>query len=217
MRHNPRPQEMYRHFKGNLYQIRCLAKHSETREPMVVYQAMYGTFEIYVRPLSMFMEEVDREKYPDVKQRYRFELLQDMEDEELSALPDSPRIEETFGLPEISVDREPSALSKDMAEGTWNADYVTKTVKSETVPAKTEPEEEQLNIDPLVLAFLDADSYEQKLSILDSLHNRITDGMINTMAVASDLEIKEGDLEDRYMELRNCLRTFEKFECNRLR
>lgn len=217
MRHNPRPQEMYRHFKGNLYQIRCLAKHSETREPMVVYQAMYGTFEIYVRPLSMFMEEVDREKYPDVKQRYRFELLQDMEDEELSALPDSPRIEETSGLPEISVDREPSALSKDMAEETWNADYVTKTVKSETVPAKTEPEEEQLNIDPLVLAFLDADSYEQKLSILDSLHNRITDGMINTMAVASDLEIKEGDLEDRYMELRNCLRTFEKFECNRLR
>lgn len=217
MRHNPRSQEMYRHFKGNLYQIRCLAKHSETREPMVVYQAMYGTFEIYVRPLSMFMEEVDREKYPDVKQRYRFELLQDMEDEELSALPDSPRIEETSGLPEISVDREPSALSKDMAEETWNADYVTKTVKSETVPAKTEPEEEQLNIDPLVLAFLDADSYEQKLSILDSLHNRITDGMINTMAVASDLEIKEGDLEDRYMELRNCLRTFEKFECNRLR
>lgn len=217
MRHNPRPQEMYRHFKGNLYQIRCLAKHSETREPMVVYQAMYGTFEIYVRPLSMFMEEVDREKYPDVKQRYRFELLQDMEDEELSALPDSPRIEETSGLPEISVDREPSALSKDMAEETWNADYVTKTVKSETVPAKTEPEEEQLNIDPLVLAFLDADSYEQKLSILDSLHNRITDSMINTMAVASDLEIKEGDLEDRYMELRNCLRTFEKFECNRLR
>lgn len=217
MRHNPRPQEMYRHFKGNLYQIRCLAKHSETREPMVVYQAMYGTFEIYVRPLSMFMEEVDREKYPDVKQRYRFELLQDMEDEELSALPDSPGIEGPAALPEISVDREPSALSTDMAEETWNADYVTETVISETVPAKTEPEEEQLNIDPLVLAFLDADSYEQKLSILDSLHNRITDSMINTMAVASDLEIKEGDLEDRYMELRNCLRTFEKFECNRLR
>lgn len=217
MRHNPRPQEMYRHFKGNLYQIRCLAKHSETREPMVVYQAMYGTFEIYVRPLSMFMEEVDREKYPDVKQRYRFELLQDMEDEELSALPDSPGIEEPAVLPEISVDRELSALSTDTAEETWNADYVTKTVISETVPAKTEPEEEQLNIDPLVLAFLDADSYEQKLSILDSLHNRITDSMINTMAVASDLEIKEGDLEDRYMELRNCLRTFEKFECNRLR
>ena len=68
-----------------------------------------------------------------------------------------------------------------------------------------------------MLAFLDADSYEQRLLILDSLHNRITDDMINTMAVSEDLEIKEGDLEDRYLELRNCLRTFEKFECNRLR
>lgn len=204
MRHNPRPQEMYRHFKGNLYQIRCLAKHSETREPMVVYQAMYGTFEIFVRPLSMFMEEVDREKYPDARQRYRFELLQDMEDEE------------TAGLPEISRDMGSVFLSADASEDEHKADCVAETVISETVPAEI-ASEGQLNIDPLVLEFLDADSYEQKLMILDSLHNRITDSMINTMAVASDLEIKEGDLEDRYLELRNCLRTFEKFECNRLR
>ena len=67
MRSDPKPQEFYRHFKGNIYQIRCLARHTETRERMVVYQAMYGTFEIYVRPLAMFMEEVDRVKYPDVK------------------------------------------------------------------------------------------------------------------------------------------------------
>lgn len=204
MRHNPRPQEMYRHFKGNLYQIRCLAKHSETREPMVVYQAMYGTFEIFVRPLSMFMEEVDREKYPDARQRYRFELLQDMEDEE------------TAGLPEISRDMGSVFLSADASEDEHKADRVAEAVISETVPAEN-ASEGQLNIDPLVLEFLDADSYEQKLMILDSLHNRITDSMINTMAVASDLEIKEGDLEDRYLELRNCLRTFEKFECNRLR
>lgn len=200
MRHNPRPQEMYRHFKGNLYQIRCLAKHSETRELMVVYQAMYGTFEIFVRPLSMFMEEVDREKYPGAKQKYRFELLQDMEDEEPAVLP------------EYAGREEPAVLQAEPAE-----DKQKEPVVSETIPAGTAPEEEQLNIDPLVLAFLDADSYQQKLLILDSLHNRITDDMINTMAVSSDLEIKEGDVEDRYMELRNCLRTFEKFECNRLR
>lgn len=205
MRHNPRPQELYRHFKGNLYQIRCLAKHSETREMMVVYQAMYGTFETFVRPLSMFMEEVDREKYPDARQRYRFELLQDLEDEEPAVLP------------EHAGRKEPVGLSEDPAKDRRKADYVAETVVPKTAPAETAPEEEQLNIDPLVLAFLDADSYEQKLMILDSLHNRITDGMINTMAVASDLEIKEGDVEDRYLELRNCLRTFEKFECNRLR
>ena len=210
MRHNPRPQEMYRHFKGNLYQIRCLAKHSEKRELMVVYQAMYGTFEIYVRPLSMFMEEVDRGKYPDARQRYRFELLQDIEDEEPAILTEIPGREESAGLP------------KDAMGDKREADYVAEpavpeAVSAEAALAEAVPEEEQLNIDPLVLAFLDADSYEQKLTILDSLHNRITDDMINTMAVSSDLEIKEGDVEDRYMELRNCLRTFEKFECNRLR
>ena len=81
MRPNPKPQEMYRHFKGNIYQIRCLAKHSETGEMMVVYQAMYDTFQIYVRPLAMFMEEVDSVKYPDAMQKYRFALLEDSEPE----------------------------------------------------------------------------------------------------------------------------------------
>ncbi len=206
MRHNPRPQEMYRHFKGNLYQIRCLARHSETREMMVVYQAMYGTFEIYVRPLSMFMEEVDRAKYPDVRQRYRFELLQELED-----------VEEPVELSGLSTGKEPATSSKEHLEEKRTADKEAESVALKSFFPEAQEAEEQLNIDPLVLAFLDANSYEQKLSILDSLHNRITDDMINVMAVSSDLEIKEGDLEDRYMELRSCLRTFEKFECNRLR
>ena len=194
MRHNPKPQEIYRHFKGDLYQIRCLAKHSETGEMLVVYQAMYGTFEIYARPLSMLMEEVDRVKYPSAVQRYRFELLETMEDDEDTvARPDS--------------------LVKERPEKSEKAEEPEKPKK----PEELEEPEEQLNIDPLVLEFLDADSYGQRLSILDSLHNRITDDMINMMAVSADLEIKEGEVEDRYMELRNCLRTFEKYECNRLR
>lgn len=185
MRHNPKPQEMYRHFKGNLYQIRCLARNSETRELMVVYQAMYDTFEIYVRPLSMFMEEVDHDKYPEIRQKYRFELLQDI----------------------------------DEAADSYETQAVKRAVNTqETQPQeRVEESEEQINIDPLVLEFLDANTYEQRVNILTSLRNRITDEMINTMAVAVDLEIKEGDVADRYEELRNCLLTFEKYEGNRLR
>lgn len=193
MRPNPKPQEMYRHFKGNIYQIRCLAKHSETGEMMVVYQAMYDTFQIYVRPLAMFMEEVDFEKYPDARQQYRFELLQDSE------LVSGSRAAE-----------EPVSGSQAMEEP---------VKESDAGPVGTEGAEEmqQLNIDPLVMEFLEADTYEQRLNILAALRSRITDEMINTMAMAVDLEIKEGDVEERYEELKNCLLTFEKYECNRLR
>ncbi len=205
MRHNPKPQELYRHFKGNLYQIICLAKHSETREMMVVYQAMYDTFEIYVRPLAMFMEEVDHVKYPQVQQKYRFELLQDMKNDNEYA--------------DIAEDRK-AETGRQTAEVQGKTELVKEKnrVQETKIVQETGGDiAEQIEIDPLVMEFLDADSYEQKLNILAALHNRITDEMINTMAIATDIEIKDGNVEERYEELKNCLLTFEKYECNRLR
>lgn len=64
---------VYRHFKDKRYLVLHIALHSETGEQMVVYQQLYGEGLVYVRPYEMFASEVDRNKYPDVKQTYRFE------------------------------------------------------------------------------------------------------------------------------------------------
>lgn len=181
MRDNPKPQEIYRHFKGGLYQIITLAKHSQTGEMLVIYQALYEDFTVYARELSEFLSETDREKYPSASQEYRFEKAEQQKADVLR--------QET-----------------EKQEGTeWEEKMSEEQI------------EETVNIDPLVMEFLDADTYEERLNILTALHSRITDEMINTMSVAVDVEINEGDIEERYDALKTCLVTFEKYECNRLR
>lgn len=189
MRPNPRPQEIYRHFKGNIYQIITLARHSEDGGKMVVYQQMYEPFEVYVRPLEMFMSRIDTRKYPNEKQVYRFEKMEIMEE-------DTQKIAQ-----ETVVQRKVSDAGQQ---------------SQEPAPQNTEAVDD-FELDAGLVDFLDADSYEKKLQILSSLHPRITDAMIDTMAVSLDTEVKEGDIEARYNEIKNCLLTMERFECNRLR
>ena len=65
---------VYKHFKGDYYLVEDIAVHSETREKLVIYRALYGETGLYARPYDMFMEKVDKIKYPNAKQEYRFEL-----------------------------------------------------------------------------------------------------------------------------------------------
>lgn len=64
---------VYKHFKGKMYRVEDIAKHSETGETYVVYRQMYGDESLWIRPLDMFLEELDCDKYPDAKQKHRFE------------------------------------------------------------------------------------------------------------------------------------------------
>lgn len=63
---------IYQHFKGDYYLVEDVATHSETNEQCVVYRQLYGEHKLYIRPLEMFLSEVDHDKYPNVKQTYRF-------------------------------------------------------------------------------------------------------------------------------------------------
>lgn len=64
---------IYKHFKGDRYIVEDVAIDSETKEKFVVYRALYGEHLLYIRPVEMFLSEMDREKYPNVEQQYRFE------------------------------------------------------------------------------------------------------------------------------------------------
>ena len=210
----PKPHEIYKHFKGNLYQIVTIAQHSETGEQLVIYQAMYGDFKIYARPLAMFTSEVDKVKYPEVQQRFRFEL-QGADADRQTRESDAVSGVQTATAQYTATQTEPTTT----AQGASTGAAPTASVETQPVPpaAHIEVAEEEPALDPLVLEFLDADSYEQKLNILAGLHHRITDEMITTMAIACDIEVNDGETEERYEELKNCLLTMEKFECNRLR
>lgn len=192
MREIPKAFEVYKHFKGKQYQIISIATHSETKEKMVVYQQLYAPFEMYVRPLDMFMSEVDRAKYPQVEQKYRFEKI------ELK--------EQAAGVEETKV-----------TQVSENIQTPVEPQTREMIAPVQQALDEEFNIDPGLLEFLEADTYEKKLEILSRLHPVITDAMIDTMAVSLDIEIKDGDIEQRYSEILNCLLTMERFECNRLR
>ena len=196
MREIPKPFEIYKHFKGMLYQIQGIAKHSETGEAMVVYQQLYAPFGLYVRPLSMFLSEVDHEKYPSVTQKYRFEKIQ------------APAFEITVGE---GVEESNEVKKVEVKKEEIRKEEVKNEPQIEMTQASENPELELLE------PFLDADTYEEKLEILAMLKPSLTDSMIDTMAVCLDVEVKPGDLEARYAELKNCLLTMEHFECNRLR
>ena len=214
-RQNPVAGEIYRHFKNKLYQIVGVAIHSENKEQLVIYQALYGNFGMYARPLHMFMSEVDHEKYPDVKQKYRFE-----------------KIGRAGFEPDVSVTHNDDAssdqqITKDFEEvnnkdeyniqNTENKENTVYNENEEYIVNKENSENSEEQPNPDLLAFLDAETYEEKRMLLIAMRPRITDRLINDLAVSIDVTVEEGDLETRFKSLLYCVSKMDEFEVTRLR
>ncbi|MCI8310892.1 MAG: DUF1653 domain-containing protein [Lachnospiraceae bacterium] len=182
-----RQGQFYRHFKGNLYQIVAVAEHTETKECMVVYQALYGDYRVYVRPYEMFVSEVDHKKYPQVTQKYRFELTEFVKESE-------EKEDKQTNVLDVQVE-EPVLQKK-----------VQKPEKSEDA-----------KINPLLLEFLDADTLEEKLHVMIFGRNQMDDNLLNSIAISLDLVVDEKSTQEKYDEILNCLSMMKRFESNRLR
>ena len=197
-----RQGQFYRHFKGGLYQVMAIATHSETKEKMVVYQALYGDYGIYVRPYDMFASEVDHEKYPQVKQVYRFTQVHPEEREEESDKVEVPDL--TFELDE-SMEPEQSAVEEEPKK------------MSEDQPAQ-EKQDVSGGINPILLEFLDADTLEEKMHIMTFYRNQMDEALLNSIAISLDLVVDKKGLQETYDEIMNCLSMMKHFECtNRFR
>ena len=184
---------LYRHFKNKLYQVKAVAIHSETKEKMIVYQALYGDFAVYVRPYDMFLSEVDHIKYPDVVQKYRFELI------------------------DIKTGK---SLEADYEENNQNMESEKLEELEESKESEKSEESEELEEseqDSKLIRFLDAYDYKEKLDILTSMRGELNDGLIDIMAESIEVAVPEGDITDRYNSLRKCLMAHTKYEGLRLR
>lgn len=177
-----KPGQFYRHFKNNLYQIVTVAAHSETGEKMVVYQALYGDYKVYVRPYEMFISEVDHKKYPMVSQKYRFEQVEFVLQEK----------EESVQTPSV--------------------------MKEEVKPSLCYEESKEKDlVNPDLMHFLEAESYADKIMVLESIKKRLTPQILQTIAISLDYTLENENLMDQYESVLYYLETRMRYEGRRLR
>ncbi|MBR5338280.1 MAG: DUF1653 domain-containing protein [Lachnospiraceae bacterium] len=188
--------EVYRHFKGNTYEVLALAVNADNRERVVVYRSLAND-KVFVRSFRGFTGEINKDKYPEATQTYRFELVEDLETEGT----------ETEDLESEEVAAAPKA----------EAEVKTEPKKAPPVGEVTSYEYKAAaegDVEPMLMEFLETRSFEEKLQILRRMEPIMTDKLLDDMAASLDVVIHDGDISDRIRELKTCLTTFDKFDCS---
>ena len=192
MREDPKPGEFYRHFKDKMYQIIAVAVHSETKEKLVIYQALYGEYGVYARPLDMFMSEVDKEKYPDAAQKYRFEKIENIG--ELSKNSSSSNCEN-----EESLYTDEKNISDKVLKDNIQSDKAPNLGKN------------------YFMEFLEADSFSDKKEIILANREFISDRELDTMYEIYGLKRQNIDKDIDIADLIGYLDMQQQYEGKRLR
>ena len=192
MREDPKPGEFYRHFKDKMYQIIAVAVHSETKEKLVIYQALYGEYGVYARPLDMFMSEVDKAKYPDAAQKYRFEKIEN--------------------IGELSKSSSSSNCENDGILYTDEKNISDKVLKDNIQSDKAS------NIGKnYFIEFLEADSFGDKKEIILANREFISDRELDTMYEIYGLKRQNIDKDIDIADLIGYLDMQQQYEGKRLR
>lgn len=194
-----RPGEFYRHFKNKLYQIVAVARHSETGERMVVYQALYGDYGVYVRPYDMFTSEVDHEKYPEVTQQWRFERVE----------PEQNAAGMAAGCGQAATGNGQAAVGNgQVAAGTGQV--AGNRQDSRRYYADRTP-------DPAFLQFLDTEDFDLRMECLKALEERVTQQELDSIYLVLDMKPEQGSLQEQLYAVRRFLTMQKRYDGSRLR
>ena len=203
----PRPGEFYRHFKNRLYQVIAVAYDAETERQVVVYQALYGDYRVWVRPLENFLSRTDREKYPEASQEWRFERVQPAEA--------APRQE---AAPAVSEKAVTPAVKERPAQEASGPKGPAQAVSVPEGPAQdVSAVEDDRTGTQVLLAFLDAETREEKKAVLVSGMNRLTQRELDSIYMALDMPVQEGDVRTQVSGILSWMKTQERYESSRLR
>ena len=190
-----KPGDIYRHFKGNRYEIVTLARDCEDGSVQVVYKALYPPYDVFVRSYAQFVEKLNPAVYPAATQKYRFEKEEDAQNV-------------TVGKRQFVGNIPEEAPQKEMP-----AEPVTEqpTVEYE------ESHQPENTVPPGLLKFLNCETYEERIEVLKDLEGRISDQMFTVMFTSLDFPVPSGDAEEKYKTLMKRLQIMSEFDGKRVR
>lgn len=189
----PKANEIYKHFKGNMYQIVDIAIDSETGSELVIYRALYAPFTTYARELSMFMSKVDREKYPLATQEQRFELV---------VFDDATKNRRETITPNTST-------TSNSEETPDRVNSVNENRAVETVDERAA----KSGISPVLLRFLETEGVAAQIECLTEIREQLTPEIMTSIEFSIGMEeAQRGDVYERYRGVKNYLDLKRKYE-----